>query len=149
MVRFFALIRVRMVFLRAIRGRRAGCDVRVFIFVFLSSPKGCGKSRSRDLERNFFARAGGIWRVVFAPRCERRSRDFRKDLRLVDIRSRERVESCARGAMVPARLLDERERAGVTQSAVFHFFSFHFTHFAKLFLSFSQKTPQTAIAKDV
>jgi hypothetical protein len=58
MVRFFALIRVRMVFLRAIRGRRAGCDVRVFIFVFLSSPKGCGKiALARFRERNFFVRA--------------------------------------------------------------------------------------------
>jgi len=42
----------------------------------------------------------------------------------VDIRSRERVESCARGAMVPARLLDERERAGVTQRGFSFFFSF-------------------------
>ena len=41
-----------MVFLRAIRGRRAGCDVRVFIFVFLSSPKGCGKiARARFREK--------------------------------------------------------------------------------------------------
>ena len=107
-----------MVFLRAIRGRCAGCDVRVFI-CFSFFPRLGNRARA---QREISLRAQEESGVVFAPRCERRSRDFRGDLRVVDIRSRERVELCARGAMVPACLLDKRERGGVTQRGFSFFF---------------------------
>ena len=139
---FFCLYRVQMVFLRMIRGRRAGFDVRVFMcFFFLPLTGGGEIARLSQRERKFLLRArrrkSGV--VVFAPRCERRSRDFRRDLRFVDIRSRERVELCARGgAMDGSCAFTNRQKGGRgSRSAVFLFFFFFslslLTH-TKLFL---------------
>ena len=105
-----------MVFLRVIRGRRAGCDVRVFVcFFFL------------PLKFSFARAKEEIWRRrFFAPRCERRSRDFRGDLRFVGIRSREtRRVLCARGgAMDGSCAFTNRQKGGRgSRSRFFSFFS--------------------------
>ena len=58
MVRFFlSLPQVQMVFLRVIRGRRAGCDVRVFVCFFFLPLAGGGEIALSQRERNFLLRA--------------------------------------------------------------------------------------------
>lgn len=115
---------------------------RLCVF-FLSSPRGGRGNRALSEREIFFcARKGGnLASSFFAPRCERRSRDFREDLRFVGIRSRERVEFCAREEerwMVPKRVYESTKgREGVTQRGFSLFFLllvFHFSLTRKLFL---------------
>jgi large subunit ribosomal protein L39e len=117
---------------------------RLCVFFFLPLTGG-GKSRSLR-ERNFLLRANGRKSgvVVFAPRCERRSRDFRGDLSFVDIRSRERVELCARGGAIDGSCaFTNRQKGGHAQRgfSLFFLLVFHFTHTKTLpSLSLKKKT---------
>jgi large subunit ribosomal protein L39e len=117
------------------------------VFSFFPPRGGAGKIALSQRERNFLLRAqrrkSGA-RRFFPPRCERRSRDFRGDLRFVGIRSRETRRVCAREEerwKVPKRVYESTKgREGVTQPVFLFFFFFSVFHFSltrKLF-SFSK-----------
>lgn len=154
MVRFFCLYRVQMVFLRVICGRRAGCDVRVFVCFFFLPLAGGGEIKRSLREREIFfcARKGGNLASSFFCASVRttRARFSRRFAFCGYSFARTRRVLCARGgAMDGSCAFTNRQKGGRgSRSAVFLFFFFFssFTSHSHENFSFSKNT---AIAKDV
>ena len=153
MVRFFCLYRVQMVFLRVICGRRAGCDVRVFVCFFFLPLAGGGEIALSQREKFSFARAKEeIWRRRFFCASVRTTlaRFSRRFAFCGYSFARTRRVLCARGgAMDGSCAFTNRQKGGRgSRSAVFLFFFFFssFTSHSHENFSFSKNT---AIAKDV
>jgi len=146
-----------MVFLRVILGRRAGCDVRVFVcFFFLPSSRGGGEIAALlKRERNFLLRAQKeeIWRRRFFRLGANDARAIFEEICVLWVFVRAKRVEFVRERRSDGRFLSaftNRQKGGRgSRSRFFSFFSssrvFHFSLTRKLF--FLKKL--TAITKDV